>query len=145
MNSALQQNDQFPVKITSASGTLSDRKSGVELTGEYLNSEGLTGAKIWGTTGKWASVSGKIGDENLTVAMFDSSKNKDFPSYMMVRPYGLLALNPLGRKAFQADKPERKFTLSDKQSIAFQHRLVLFPQRVDAAAIDGEYKIWTAK
>lgn len=145
LNSALQQNNQFPVKVTSSAGVLTDRTTGEGLTGQYLNSEGLTAEKIWGKEGKWASVSGRIGRENVTVAVFDSPSNHNYPSNMMVRPYGLLALNPFGQKAFATDRSERKFTLRSKQNIIFRHRLVVFPEKAGTKDIEREFRKWTAK
>jgi hypothetical protein len=77
--SELEQNDQTKVKVTTAQGAISERGSSDKLSGVYSNSEGLTGeSKIWGTVGKWASVSGKIGSENVTVAMFDHRRTQTF-------------------------------------------------------------------
>ena len=92
----------------------------------YSNSEGLiTEKNIWGTTGRWAAVSGKIGSENVTVAMFDHPSNTNFPSRMMVRGYGLLALNPFGQKQFDSRLEERKFVLKRGESMTFRHRLLI--------------------
>lgn len=136
----LQQNNQFPVKITDARGNISEAKTNENLTGEYLNSEGLTGEKIWGTLGKWASVSGKIGGETVTVAVFDSPKNLNYPSSMMVRPYGLLALNPFGRKAFDPKSEARKFVLEPQKSIKFRHRLLILPEKAAPETLEKEYR-----
>ena len=142
LNVGLQQDNQFPVKITSASGVISERTNGDKLTGKYLNSEGLVGEKIWGTSGNWASVTGRLGNEDLTVAVFDSPSNHNFPSNMMVRPYGLLALNPFGQKAFVPEKGERKFTLRSKQNLTFRHRLVIMPEKAGVKQIEKEYQRW---
>lgn len=140
LNRELQQSNQFPAKITDEKGNISEAKTAENLSGEYLNSEGLTGEKIWGTLGKWASVSGKIGDEEITVAVFDSPKNLNFPSSMMVRPYGLLALNPFGRKAFQPNTEARKFVLEPKKSIKFRHRLLILAEKAKSETIEKEYQ-----
>lgn len=139
LNRQLQQNNQFPVKVTDEKGNISEAKMGENLTGEYLNSENLTGEKIWGTTGKWASVSGKINDENLTVAVFDHPKNLNFPSYMMVRPYGLLALNPFGKKAFQTKEDARKFVLEKGKTINFKHRLIIYSEKNSFEKIERDF------
>jgi hypothetical protein len=136
----LQQENQFPVKITDEKGNLSEAKTNENLTGEYLNSESLTGDKIWGTPGKWAAVKGKIGNEPVTVAVFDSPKNHNFPSLMMVRPYGLLALNPFGRKAFDPNSEARNFVLEPKKSIKFNHRLLILAEKSTPATLEKEYR-----
>lgn len=145
LNVNLQQDNQFPVKVTSASGVISDRTSGETLTGKYLNSEDLVGEKIWGTPAKWASVNGRLGNEDLTIAVFDFPSNHNFPSNMMVRPYGLLALNPFGQKAFVPEKAERKFTLRSNQNLTFRHRLLIMPEKAGLKQIDKEYQKWIGR
>lgn len=143
LNTALQADDQIPVKITTASGVISDRTSAKGLTGKYFNSEGLEGTKIWGTPGKWAAVSGTIEGEDVTVAILDSARNLNYPSNMMVRPYGLLALNPFGQKAFVPERSERKFTLAARRSITFRHRLAIFPEKASKDTIESEFRNFT--
>jgi hypothetical protein len=141
LNRQLQQNNQFPVKITDENGNISEVKTGENLTGEYLNSEGLIGEKIFGTLGKWASVSGKINGENLTVAIFDNRANHNFlNASMMVRPYGLLALNPFGRKAYEPRAEARKFILQRGKSIKFKHRLLIYAEKVTPEKIEIDFK-----
>ena len=140
LNWQLQQNDQFPVKITSASGTISERTSNAGLSGVYFTSEGVTGNPLWGTPAKWAAVTGKIDGEAVTVAVFDHPRNLNFPSNMMVRPYGLLALNPFGEKAFAAERPERKFVLKKGAALVFRHRLLIAAGNLSPHEIESEYK-----
>ena len=139
--SELEQNDQTKVKISTREGTIGVRGETDLLSGVYSNSEGLTTEKnIWGTLGKWASVTGKIGPDYVTVAMFDHPSNTNFPSRMMVRGYGLLALNPFGQKQFDPKLDERRFVLKRGQSITFRHRLLIVSGPFTAAAIEDEYK-----
>jgi hypothetical protein len=140
LNVGLQQDDQFPVKVTSAGGVISERKTSNGLTGKYFTSEGIAGNALWGTPAKWAAVTGAIEGEKITVAVFDHPENLNFPSNMMVRPYGLLALNPYGQKAFVPTKVERKFTLAAGKSVLFKHRLAVFPKVAEKAVIDAEYQ-----
>jgi hypothetical protein len=142
LNSNLQQDNQFPVKITSASGVVTERTSAQNLTGKYFNSEQLADEKIWGTSGSWAAVSGRISGEDVTIAVFDSPSNPNFPSNMMVRPYGLLALNPFGQKAFVPEKSERKYTLQANRNLTFSHRLVILPEKATGKQIEKEYQKW---
>lgn len=136
----LEQDNQVPISVTSTSGKISEETSATRFTGKYFNSEGLTGDKIWGTIGKWAAVTGKLGKEDVTVAIFDSPKNRNFPWYMMVRGYGLLAVNPFGRKQFDPDKAESEFTLAAGRSISFWHRLLVLPQKASREAIEKEFQ-----
>lgn len=140
LNRQLQQNNQFPVKVTDEKGNISEAKTGENLTGEYLNSEGVVGEKIFGTLGRWASVSGKINDENLTVAIFDNRANHNYPlSSMMVRPYGLLALNPFGRQAYQPNAEARKFVLEKGKSISFKYLLVIYSEKTAPNKIEKDF------
>src|SRR5262249_3242620 len=45
------------------------------VTGLYRSSEGLTGDAVWGTRGRWTMLSGKIGDEPVTIAILDHPGN----------------------------------------------------------------------
>lgn len=135
----LQQPAKEPEKITDEKGNITETTDNSNVTGEYLNSEGLKNEKIWGTLGKWASVSGKINNENVTVTVFDSSKNLNYPSYMIVRPYGLLALNPFGKKAFDPNAEQRKFILERGKSIKFRHRLVIYSEKAAPEKIEKDF------
>ncbi|MFL6468771.1 MAG: PmoA family protein [Pyrinomonadaceae bacterium] len=142
--SELEQSDQTKVKITNAQGVIGVRGSTGILSGRYSNSEGVIGEnKIWGTLGKWAAVSGQIGTENVTVAMFDHPTNINFPSRLMVRGYGLLALNPFGQRQYDSKLPERTFVLKHGDSITFRHRLLIVSGVASAGSIDEEYKKFT--
>lgn len=145
LNTALQADDQMPAKITSAAGVISERTSAKGLTGKYFNNEGLEGTKIWGTPGKWAAVSGTIEGENVTVAVFDLPGNINYPANMMVRPYGLLALNPFGQKAFVPENAERKFTLAARRSVTFRHRLIIFSEKASREKVDGEFRAYAGR
>ena len=139
--SELEQNDQTKVKVTTAKGVISQRERIDVLSGVYSNSEGrITERNIWGTNGKWAAVSGKIGSEIVTVAVFDHPSNKNFPSRMMVRGYGLLALNPFGQKQFDPKLEERTFVLKRGESITFRYRLLIASGAIANTAIEEEYK-----
>jgi hypothetical protein len=144
LNWQLQQNDQFPVKITSASGTISERTSSAGLSGTYFTSECITGNRLWGTPAKWAAVTGTIEGESVTVAVFDHPKNLNFPSNMMVRPYGLLALNPFGEKAFDANRKERQTLLHKGEKLVFRYRLLIASGNLSRQEIEKEFLKLTA-
>jgi hypothetical protein len=139
--SELEQSDQMKVKVTTKQGAIRVRESFDILSGVFTNSEGLIGEnKVWGTIGRWAMVSGHIGSEMVAVAVFDHPSNTNFPSRMMIRGYGLLALNPFGQKQFDPKLAERKFTLKRGDSITFRHRLLIVSGATSHAAIEEEYK-----
>lgn len=75
------------------------------VVGKYKSSENIEGEAVWSTRGKWVNLSGKVGTENVAVAMIDHPKNINYPTYWHARGYGLFALNPLGEKVFTSTRP----------------------------------------
>ena len=67
----------------------------------------------------------------------------NFPSRMMVRGYGLLALNPFGQKQYDPKLDERKFVLKRGDSITFHHRLLIVSGAISNTTIEDEYKKFT--
>lgn len=133
----LEQIDQFPVKITDLKGVFGEAKNGANLTGEYFTSEGVKGNAVWGTTGKWAAITGRIGGEDIAVAIFDDPKNLNHPASMMVRGYGLLALNPFGRTAFDPKSDARSLNLDKGRSVRLRYRLAIAN---DKSALEENYR-----
>lgn len=93
--------------------------------GMYRTSEGATGDAAWGTRGRWCNLSGKIGDEWVTITIFDNPANPGFPAYWHARGYGLFAVNPLGAKIFSNGRDQREFTLAPKQSATFRYKVLI--------------------
>jgi len=137
--SELEQADQADVKVTSVTGVVSTGRPPGLLSGKFWNSEGRVAEKeIWGTRGSWAAVSGQVGSENVTVSILDHPLNPLSPTRMMVRGYGLFALNPFGQKQFDASLEERKFVLAKGKSLRFRYRVLVIPSA--KASIDDEYR-----
>lgn len=95
------------------------------VSGLYRSSEGKEGDAVWGTRGKWMNLTGKIGDENISLIMMDHPKNVGHPTYWHARGYGLYAANNLGQKAMSGGKDELNFKLAPNQSVTFRHRIVI--------------------
>ncbi|MBV9240742.1 MAG: PmoA family protein [Acidobacteria bacterium] len=137
--SELEQDDQAGVKITNTAGVVSTGRNAAILSGKFWNSEGLhTEKEIWGKRGRWAAVAGRIGNEQVTVAIFDHPRNPLSPTRMMVRGYGLFALNPFGQKQFDPKLDEQKFPLARGHSVRFRYRVLIAPS--NNASIENEYK-----
>jgi len=118
--------------FTDASGKPTDvpvmNNEGVN--GVYRSSEGKMGDDVWGTRGRWVTLSGKVSGEDVVVAMLDHPQNPGYPTYWHARGYGLFAANPLGQKVFSTDQKEAavrelNFTLQPKQSTTFRHRVLI--------------------
>ena len=137
--SELEQADQTDAKITSAKGVISTGRPPELLSGKFWNSERRHAEKeIWGTRGRWAAVSGQMGTESVTVAIFDHPLNPLSPTRMMVRGYGLFALNPFGQKQFDSSLEERQFVLDKGKSLRFRYRVLLVSG--EKISIDDEYR-----
>jgi Methane oxygenase PmoA len=111
------------------------------VTGNYLTSEGKKGDEAWSTRGRWCMLSGKIGDEPVTVAIFDNPQNPNFPTYWHARGYGLFAANPLGRTIFTNGKePPLNFTIAPHESATFRYRVVIFSEIASPQTAEAEYQ-----
>jgi len=97
------------------------------VNGTYTSSEGLTGAKVWGTRGRWTALSGRVGDEDVVLLMVDHPKNPGYPTYWHARGYGLFAANPLGQAAFSGGKQTLDFTLAPGAKASFRYLLLVLP------------------
>jgi hypothetical protein len=114
------------------------------VTGVYLSSEGKKGDDVWGTRGRWVTLSGTVEGEPVTILMLDHPKNPGFPTYWHARGYGLFAANPLGQKVFSNGKEELKFTLPAGGSATFRHRIVIASTPLSAAQAEDRYKQFTS-
>ena len=95
------------------------------VVGHYRNPAGVEGEAVWSTRGAWMNLSGKIGDEDIDVAMIDHPSNISYPTYWHARGYGLFAANPLGAKVFSNGKTTLNTTLKPGGSVVFRYRVVV--------------------
>jgi hypothetical protein len=138
----LEQPADKPEVFTDASGkaTAVPKLDNTGVTGNYRSSEGKTGDAVWGTRGKWTTLTGKIAEEPITLAILDHPKNPGYPTYWHARGYGLFAANPLGQKVFSDGKQELNFTLEPKQSATFRYRILILSGEATAQAMDAQYQ-----
>jgi hypothetical protein len=94
-------------------------------TGRYRNSNGIEGDETWGKRANWLKLTGKIGQENITLAILDNEKNIGSPTYWHARGYGLFAANNLGEKIFTNGAKERKYILTKDTSVTFKYRFIV--------------------
>jgi len=95
------------------------------VSGNYLSSEGITGESVWGTRARWMQLSGLIGEEKVSVIVFDHPKNPGYPTYWHARGYGLFAANPLGWNDFTKGKEQFNFSIKEKKSATFRYRVLV--------------------
>jgi len=109
------------------------------VNGNYLNSDGIEGKEAWGKRAQWVSLSSNMGDEKISLSIFDHPDNSGHPSYWHARDYGLFSANSLGRKDYIGiDEPTTR-TLEPGQSYHFRYRLVIYEGKVSKQRMDDDY------
>ena len=114
------------------------------VNGDYLTSEGKRGDEAWGTRGRWCTLSAKIGDEPVAIAILDHPGNPGHPTYWHARGYGLFAANNLGQKALSNGKEELNFALEPGRSVTFRHRILILSQPAGAERAEAAFKEFAA-
>ena len=95
------------------------------VNGLYRSSEGLEGDPVWGTRGDWVKLSGKMGDETVSIVMIDHPQNPGYPTYWHARGYGLFAANTLGQAAFSDGKDKLDLKLAAGECATFRYRVMI--------------------
>ena len=142
----LEHKSDKPVERTDAQGRPGPAvPDDATVTGRYLSSEGRIGTAVWGTRGRWVSLSGEEGGRPVTIAILDHPQNPGHPTYWHARDYGLFAANPLGAKAFSGGKDERMLKLAPGTSVTFRYRVLIASKALDPRAIEKEYARFLAE
>jgi len=124
----------FAIRLADA---LTEKKG----SGKMVNAEGLEGMKdVWGKRSNWVDYSGTLDGEQLGVAIFDHPSNPGHPVYWHARDYGLFALNPWGRHAFDPSAEESHATVPAGGSLRFRWRVVIHPGDAASAHIADLYR-----
>ncbi len=111
-------------------------RKGMKMT----DADGRTGMKqIWGKRSNWVDYKTDMDGESIGVAMFDHPENPRHPTYWHARDYGLFALNPFGRKAFDSTQEESHWKLAPGQKIVFRWRVSIHPGDADVAALYQQF------
>jgi hypothetical protein len=110
------------------------------VTGNYFNSEGVTGADVWGKRARWVALTGTIKGNDVTVVILDNPKNVGYPTYWHARDYGLFAANPLGQSIFSEGKEVLNYKLDAGKSVTFKYRILILDGKADSWTIEKEYK-----
>ncbi len=143
----------FDITLTAAEDlTFGDTKEGafaIRLADNFTEKRGAkmidadgrtTMANIWGKRSNWVDYIGEVEGEKLGVAIFDSPQNPRHPTYWHARDYGLFALNPFGRNAFDPKQEESQWKLPKGQTLHFRWRVVIHPADADVAVLYKEFK-----
>lgn len=108
---------------------------------KIVDADGRTGmAQVWGKRSNWVDYSADLDGEKLGVAMFDHPRNPRHPTYWHARDYGLFALNPFGRNAFDPNAEESQWKLPKGEKLTFRWRVVVHPGAANVAGLYQEYK-----
>ena len=106
----------------------------------YRNSEGIEGyPEVWGKRASWMQLKGNIQNTPVSLLMFDSPSNVNYPAHWMARDYGLFAVDNLGNAAF-GDKA-LNYVLSKNTSQTFKHQLIISDgNEISTAQINAMYE-----
>ncbi len=107
------------------------------VSGSYFNKEGIKDDDVWGKPSEWCAMTGKIGKEEVTVAILDHPGNFAYlDARWHARGYGLFALNSVARKAFDKDQPPLEFGVRRGETARFRYRVVVASQRLGNVQLD---------
>jgi hypothetical protein len=112
-----------------------------------LNSNGGASEKeIWGKRADWVDYSGKVGREELGIAIFDHPSNPKHPTYWHARNYGLFAVNPFGEHDFYNDsKRDGSVTIQPGSSLTFRYRVFIHHGDAKQADVADAYEEYERK
>jgi len=113
------------------------------VSGLYRSSEGKSGDDVWSTRGRWTMLTGKVAQEDITLALLDHPGNAGFPTYWHARGYGLFAANPFGQEVFSKGKEKLNFTIQPKQSSTFRFRLLILDSAATPDQLETQYRQFT--
>jgi len=117
------------------------RLEGAVAKGSAINSEGIKDKAVWGQIAKWVDYWGPIGDKTVGIAIFDHPDNPRHPTTWMARDYGMVNVNPFGRKAFKRGKGAMK--VENGKSVTFAYRFFFHEGSNAEADIPKHYREWS--
>ena len=100
-------------------------RSEIKNGGQIVNSEDLTNESAWGQPARWVDYHGPVDGKVVGVAILDHPSNPSHPVRWHVRPYGLFAVNPFARHAFDPGKPRSEVVAPAGESIRFRYRVII--------------------
>jgi hypothetical protein len=95
--------------------------------GHMVSSSGGVGEpEIWGKRANWVDYYGRVGGEDVGVAIFDSPLSFRHPTYWHARGYGLFAANPFGLREFTHNpNDDGSYTIRAGSSLRFRYRVLI--------------------
>jgi hypothetical protein len=112
---------------------------------KIVDADGRTGmVQVWGKRSNWVDYTAEVDGERLGVAMFDHPQSPRNPTYWHARDYGLFALNPFGRYAFDQKQEESEWKLPAGQKVTFLWCVVIHPGDAQTGHVADLYKEYAA-
>jgi hypothetical protein len=145
---------QFSVVATDQPLVMGDTKEGTfairvvkaldSPPGHMVNAGNAIGEKnIWGKRSAWVDYYGRVGDEDLGIAVLDHPTNLRAPTYWHARAYGLLAANPFGISYFERrGRRSGAYTIPAGGSLVLRYRVVIHhgdPAQAGIADASGRF------
>jgi hypothetical protein len=115
--------------------------------GHMVNASGAIGEKaIWGKRSNWVDYYGRVGGEDVGLAIFDHPQNLRAPTYWHARAYGLLAANPFGLKQFTGDRrQDGRHAIPAGGSLIFRYRVFIHHGNPPQAGVADAYRQFAAQ
>ena len=148
----------FEITLTAAVDvTFGDTKEGafaIRLADNFTERKGaklvdadgrVSMANIWGKRSNWVDYTAEVEGERLGVAIMDHPTNERNPTYWHARDYGLFALNPFGRMAFDPKQEESNWKLPAGKKLTFRWRVVIHPGDAETGHVAEIYKQYSAQ
>jgi hypothetical protein len=101
------------------------------INGAYRNADGQEGGEVWGQRSPWVALTAEKEGETVTISIFDHADNPYYPAWSHARGYGLFAVNNLGGRDMFEDAEDVDVQLSEGESIAFTHLVVIGGEMTD--------------
>lgn len=110
--------------------------------GNILTSEGKKNGAAWGKPASWVDYFGKVGGEELGIAILNHPSSFRYPTPWHVRTYGLFAANPLGVKSFDKEAAESNYTLPKGETLKFSYRVIFHKGDPTSAKIADAFGVY---
>jgi Methane oxygenase PmoA len=112
---------------------------------KIVDADGRAGmVQVWGKRSNWVDYTAELEGERLGVAIFDHPQNPRHPTYWHARDYGLFALNPFGRNAFDDKQEESVWKLPAGQKLVFLWRVAIHPGDAQSGHVADLYQEYAA-
>ncbi len=110
--------------------------------GHIINSDGLADGAAWGKPSPWVDFNGKVGTDDLGIAILNHPSSFRYPTTWHVRTYGLFCANCFGLQDFDKTAASGEHKLAKGDTLKFRYRVIFHKGDAKAASIGaafGEY------